>query len=289
MGAANLRIATEMGLFQKHGLQPKFIVMDSGSAAATALISGSVNVIQAGMGELVAARAAKQDVVGVLNLYGRTSATMVLAKSVADKLGVSPTASPTERLKALDGLLIATTTATSSTTISYLAAAKRAGATFRSAFMGQAAMPAALDTGAVQGFASAGPFWTVPVTRGTGVVWLSGPKGELPADLMTASANQIMMMRPFAEKNPDLVKRLRDVYADFVKALDERPADVKAAIIKLYPDIERPVIDMLFESEKVSWNAKPLTPEDVAKEISFMKGMNLPGLDQIDPVASVFK
>ena len=291
LGAASMRLANEMGLFQKHGLEPKFVIMDSGNTAAAALISRSVDVIQAGMGELVATQARGLKVVAVVNVYGRPSGTLVLAKGVADKLGISPNASVNERLKALEGLVIGATTATSSNTISLRAAAQRAGANFRTVYMGQAEMPAALESGAVQGLFSASPFWTFPTTRGTGVYWLSGPKGDLPADLSTSSASQVQMMRAFAEANPELVQRLRTIYDDFRKALSERPADVKIAIAKLYPDMDPKSIDVLYEGEASAWNAKVLTPEDVLKEINFMKasGMQLPGIDQIDTASALLK
>ena len=78
-------------------------------------------------------------------------------------------------------------------------------------------------------------------------------------------------MRPFAEANPDLVKKVDSVYQDFIKATIERRADVKAAIAKLYPNLDRATIDMLFEIEAIGWNAKPATPADVTKEIGLIK------------------
>jgi len=290
LGASGFRLAKELDLFEKHGLRARIIVMDTGSSVATALISGSVQVALAAMGELVAARTHGIPAVAATNTYGGMSGTLVLAQSVVDRLGVSATAPLDERLKALSGITVATTSGTSTTTISYREAAERAGVKFRSVYMAQDAMPAALASGAIQGFAAGSPFWSFPITRGQGVLWISGPKGDLPADLTSSSSNFVLVMRSFAEANPDLIRQIDAVYQDFVRALDERPAEVKAVIAKLYPTLDTATIDMLFDMESFAWKARPLTAADVAKDIGFLKkaSVNLPGVDQLDPASMLW-
>ena len=290
LGAAPFRLAKEMGLFEKLGLAARLIIMDSGNSVAAALISGSVQLVTAGMGELIAARARNLPIIAVTNTYGGLSGTLVIAKSVADKLGVSPDAPWQARMKALDGLTIASTTATSSNTVAYAAAANVSGAKIRAVYMAQDAMPAALESGAVQGFVSASPFWAFPVARGTAVLWMSGPKGELPEEMRSSTSNMVLVTQSYAEAHPDIVKDVDAVFHDFVKALDERPDEVKAVIAKLYPTLDKPTIDMLFSMETYAWKAKPLVPADVSKEIGFTKKSNstLPGLDQIDPAAALW-
>lgn len=291
LGAAGYRLANELGLFKKYNLEPRFVIMDSGSAVTTALIAGSVQLALAGGGELVAAHARGVDIIAATNTYAGTSATLVLAKSVADKLSVKPDAPIADRLKALDGLTIATTSPTSSTTISYQTAAKRQGAAMRNAFMAQPAMTAALESGAVQGFAAGAPFWAAPLLRKTAVLWISGPKGELPKDLQTATANHVQAMRPFAQANPDLMKAMDSIYQDLIRLCDERPDDVKAVIAKLFPDLDAATITMLFDMELYGWKAKPLTPPDIEKEIGFIRlsGVNMQGLDSIDPAKPIYR
>ena len=52
-----LMIAEQAGLFPKHGLNPRIIKMDSGNAATSALIGGSVQFCSSGMEEVLAAHA----------------------------------------------------------------------------------------------------------------------------------------------------------------------------------------------------------------------------------------
>ena len=135
-------------------------------------------------------------------------------------------------------MLIASTTATSSYTVSIKGAAKAGGASLRFTYMAQAAMPAALESRAVQGFFTSAPFWALPVLKGTGVLCISAPKGELPHEYTPATSASLQAMRDFAEANTDLMPSVAAVFTDLVKAIDERPDEVKAAVGKLYPELE---------------------------------------------------
>jgi ABC-type nitrate/sulfonate/bicarbonate transport system substrate-binding protein len=157
--------------------------------------------------------------------------------------------------------------------------------------MAQPAMVAALETGAIQGFMAGSPIYARPVINGSGVIWLNGPKGEFPQQFTPANAVTLNTRRDFAEANRDLMQRLIAVFSDLAKATDERPADVKAAITKLFPEIDAKTLDLLYETESRGFKAKPLTAEDMAREIAFVKvsGMDLPNVDTLDPTKMVFR
>src|SRR5450432_3624574 len=151
MPYGGLFIAEKAGLFVKHGLAPKLTVMDSGNAAMTALIAGSAQFSASGPGEVLAARSRGQNVVIVANFYRGLSASVILSKAVADKLGVAANAPVKERLRALDGLTIAAPSATSAYLHPVKAAAEEAGAKVKFVYMAQPAMVAAIQSGAIQG------------------------------------------------------------------------------------------------------------------------------------------
>ena len=281
------RIAGELGLFEKHGIAAKFIVMDSASAATTALIAGSVAGAVSGPGELVVVQARGQQVVAVANTYAGLSGSLVLAKPVADRLGVSATAPVADRLKALEGLTIGVPSATGAYTVAFRSASRDAGANVRFAYMAQPAMVAALESGAIQGYVGGAPFWAMPVVKGTGVLWISGPKAELPAANMPVSSSNLQIMRGYAEAHPDVARGLAAVFADLGRALDTQPASVKAIVAKLYPDLDAPTLDLLFAAESPAWKTRPPSAADMAREIAFVKlsGVPLPQADSIDPSA----
>jgi ABC-type nitrate/sulfonate/bicarbonate transport system substrate-binding protein len=284
-----VRIAAELGFFGKRGITPKFVVLDSASATTTALIAGSINAGVSGPGELVVAQARGQKVIVIANAYRGSSGSLVLSKVVADKLGVSPTAPVTDRLKALDGLVIGAPSATGAYTVSFKGAAKAAGATMRLTYMAQPAMVAALESGAIQGYVGGAPFWALPVVKGSGVLWISGPRGELPPAFSPANTSNLQVMRDFAEANHDLMNRIIAAFADLTKAVDERPAEVKAVVAKLYPTFDAPTLDLLFAAESQAWKTKPPTVEDMAHDVAFVKtsAEQLSGIDSVDP-ASLF-
>ena len=63
------RLAKEMGLFAKHGIDATVVPMDTNTIASMALISGSVQFFTAAGAEGIVAQARGQDVVGVAAAY----------------------------------------------------------------------------------------------------------------------------------------------------------------------------------------------------------------------------
>jgi len=145
-------------------------------------------------------------------------------------------------------------------------------------------MPAALDTGAIDGYIASAPNWVPPLLRNTGVVWISGPKGELPAELTPISSSNLQMRRDVAQSNPGLARRLANVVADLVKAVDEQPAAVRSAINAYYADLSPQALDIIYASEAASWKARPMSVADIEHDIRFLKmtGANLQGIESID-------
>ena len=285
MTVAAPRIANELGLFEKHGLSAKFVILDSSSAAIAGLISGSLKFINAGVSDLIIAQSHGQKVVAVANTYGGFATSMVLSKTVADKLGVTSSSPPSVRLKALDGLVIATTSATAIGTVVYNAGAKSVGATMRVTYIAQDSMPAALESGAIQGFSSSAPYWGIPVSKGLAILLFRGPAGEFPAEYTPGVTAQLQTMREYADANPALIKNIQAIFADLATAIDKRPADVKAAVAKLYPGLDASVLDLLFTTESLGWKGNPLTAKEMAHEISIVKAtVSLPHeFDAVDP------
>jgi ABC-type nitrate/sulfonate/bicarbonate transport system substrate-binding protein len=290
LGPAAPRVAKELGLFEKRGLSAKIVPMDSGNTALAALISKSADAAMVGSGTIIAAQARGQNVVIIANGYGGFATTMVLSKEVADKLGVSQSASVQDRLKAVDGLLIGTPEPTAGSTLGFKNAAATVGATMRFTYMSQQSMPAALERGAIQGYLASAPYWAGPVANGKGIVWISGPKGELPPNSVNATSTQLQMLRATAEADPELAKQLAEVFADLRKAIDERPAEVKAAVARVFPDLDARILDIVYPAESAAWNAKPLSVADIVREIECVKasGTSIPGLEKVNPSSLLF-
>jgi ABC-type nitrate/sulfonate/bicarbonate transport system substrate-binding protein len=289
--AAGARIAKEMGIFEKHGLAATVTPMDNASVATMGLISGSVEFATTSPTDVIVSRSRGQDLVAVTSVYRGFAGVLVLSKAVVDKLAVSSTAPVSERLKALNGLVIASPSASSTYTFSAKPAAEAVGAKIKFTYMAQPAMMAALETSAVQGFIAGAPFYASPVLKGTGVMWLNGPKREFPPEFTPANAVTLNTKREFAKANPDLVERVTAVFVDFAKAVKERPADVKVAISKIFPDIDAQTLELLFETEASGFQPTPLTVDDMSREIAYLKssGADVPQIDKLNPADMLLK
>lgn len=287
---ASVRAADVLGCFAKNGLSVKFPIVGTGDTLTAALLSGSAPVIVGGSGEQVAAWLRGQQILTLCNVYWGMAASIVIAKEVADKLGVKADAPAKDRLKALDGLLIAAPSPTSTYTNSFKGAAEAQGAKIRYTYMAQPAMVAALESGAVQGYTAGAPFWGSHVARGKAVLWLSGPRGDLPTENTPASITALQTLRPFAESNNDLVRRLIDSYRLFSDTLDKTPGEVRTALGTLYKEVDPATMDVLFAAEKNAWKFRPVTTETMKQEVAFManSGTPLQGIEKLDPAAMFY-
>jgi len=283
-----LQIALQDGLFQKHGLDPKVIVMESGNAAISAVVAGSAAFSGAGASEVLAARVRGVGIVIVANIYRGLSGSVVLAKSVAAKLGISPTAPIEQRLHALDGLAIASPSATSAYTIPYRSAALAAGAKINFTYMTQPAMVAALQAGAVQGISAGAPFSLTPVVNGDGVLWISGPRGELPPANQLTSSACLQTSLDFAKSHPETISRLRAVFDDLAALIKTNPEQAKVMLGKAYPQLAAKLLDAAFSESAANWSQPRMTPADIRQEIKVQVGAGtLPGADKLDPAAAL--
>jgi ABC-type nitrate/sulfonate/bicarbonate transport system substrate-binding protein len=287
---ASLRAAVDMGCFRKKGLTLSLPIMESGSNITAALLSGSVQLVLGGPGELVAAQGRGQPVVLLTNCYWGQSGTLIMSKELIEKSGIARSAPLRDRLQVLKGVPIASVSATSALTASFRGAAETVGIKPSFVYMGQPAMVAALESGAVKGYIASAPVWGTSVTRGVGVDWVSAPRGELPDDNVPRGATGLNVLRPFADANPELMARILDAYKDFSDSLQSSPKEVRASLARLYPTVEADAMDLLFEAEKGAWRYRDVTTDDMKHEIAFVKasGAPIPGLDKIDPQATFY-
>jgi ABC-type nitrate/sulfonate/bicarbonate transport system substrate-binding protein len=283
-----VRVAKELGLFEKNGVNVNFIFTDNPTIAISGLISKSYDFTVTGFPDFLTAKAKDQDVVVIASTYAGLGINIVLEKGLATKLAIARNAPIEQRLNAMDGLLIAATGPSSTTKISPEAAAKSTGANVRFTFMTYQAMISALDAGAIQGYVAAAPFWVQSVTSGKGVEWIS-VKDEFKPEFAPTMSSAIGTRADVIARDPALVKKIATVVSDLGNAVRQRPADVKAAMMKVF-ELDQKTADILFESESRSWDTKPLTVEQVTQEINYLKAYALaaPGVEKVAPASIIY-
>ncbi len=276
-------IGQQAGLFEKRGIRLKIVVMDSGSAAMSALLGGSVQFAVAGPGELLAARARGVDVAVVASLYHNFAGSLVLSKSTAAKLAVHPDAPQRDRLKALDGLVIAVPSATSALLAPVRSAALAAGATIRFTYMAQPAMVAALESGAIDGFVASFPFAGKPILKGTGITWINGVGGDLPAASLPASSSTMLAAVSYVGANRAMVAMVQNVMADIGTYIRANPGEAKVMLAKGYPQLGGDEVALAFDAQKGNWTNPFLTIDDMRHELELLRAStDLPGLANLD-------
>lgn len=285
-------ITKDLGFFEDHGIDANFVMMDSSTAAATALLSDAVSFAFSGPGSLVAAQARGQDMIVVNSTYRGLGGTLILSNAAVERSGISEDAPVEDRLRALKGLVIATPSPTSTYTLAFSEAAAKQDAQINFTYMAIPSMPAAFASGAVDGYVASAPYWLPPIVDGTGVAWISGPQAELPAEFAPAHTAVTLTMRSYAEANPKTVDNVIAAFEDFVAALDSRPDDIKTAIRAVFPDLDEETVDLLLEAESVAWRAGAVTPEEVRHEVEMAAGTNtqIPAtVRDIDPAQMLYR
>ena len=223
-------IAEQLGLFSRHGLQVRLVISESGNASLTALVAGSVHFAGAGPEEGLTARARKQDVVFVSNLYRGLSGSLILSTKAASGLSVTADAPIAARLKAMGSMVIASPSPNSAYLIPIKNAAAAEGAAPHYTYMTQSAMVAALRAGAIQGMLAASPFSDMSVARGEGVVWINGPRGDLPASVQPISSACVQTTERYVQATPDTVKRMQAVFHDTAGIVRDQPDLARKAL-----------------------------------------------------------
>ncbi len=279
-----LAIAEKGQLFEKHGIKPRVIRMDSGNAATSALIGGSVQFCTSGMEEVLAARSRGQKIVVVANLCRGDTAVVVLSKDQAGKTGVSPDAPPAERLKALAGMSIATPSITSAFNAPLTAAVGQYGGKVSYISIAQPAMMAALKSGAINAFMASSPFWEPAILQGVGVVWLTTPKpGELPEEFVPISVAVLQTTEDYARANGPVIAKLRAVFQDAATLIKTQPDEAKRLLAQAYSQVDPKVLELAWQVNSASWTKPTLTEADIDHQMRITQASGLiKNLDQVD-------
>jgi ABC-type nitrate/sulfonate/bicarbonate transport system substrate-binding protein len=284
-----LFIAEKAGLFTQQGVAPKIVVMDSGNAAMTALISRSAQFAASGPGEVLTARSRGQKVVILGNFYRGFSASVVLARAIADKSAVAQGAPVTERLRALNGLIVAAPSATSAYLHPIKRASEETGARPRFVYMSQPAMVAALQSGAIQAMIGAPPYSSTAIARGLGVDWINGPRGDLPAHVQPPSSACLQTTEQYATANPAVITRMRAVLTSLARFVRDKPDDAKRLLQQVYPQLAPAALEQAFTQNAGNWTQPALSEADIAQEIRILSASGVvAGLDRIQPAAALW-
>jgi ABC-type nitrate/sulfonate/bicarbonate transport system substrate-binding protein len=279
---SNAFIAEDAGFYKQEGLKvsTRTIV---GVGSVNAVIAGSAD-FTIGTGPVFLRAAANgQRMLAIMNLIDKPLVELVLRKDVAEAAGITDKMPFAERAKVLRGKTIAIQGVGSIVHAWERLVAHRGGLDIekdvRIAPMDPSAMLAALETKAIDGYATSLPFTTEAVVKGSAVMLASavsdapdllpfayGLVYTRPDTCTKAREKCVRVARALAAANRFIVEQPQDALALLKKRFERMDAAVLAAAWQIVAAAHardlRVTVPGLEHSQQVSLEAKLLEPKD---------------------------
>jgi NitT/TauT family transport system substrate-binding protein len=278
-------IAEDAGFYSQQGLKVshRFLV---GVASVNAVISGSAD-FTVGTGPVFLRAAAQgQRLLAIVNLIDKPLVELVLRKDVAEAAGVTENMPLAERAKAMRKRTIGIQGVGSIVHAWQRLVANRGGLDIekdvRVAPMDPAVMLPALETKAIDGYATSLPFTTQAVVKGSAVLLATAVR-DAP-DLLPFSYGLVYTRPQTCEENREKCVRMARAMAAANKFIRERPAEALEILRRRFDRIDPAVLAAAWQtvsqahandirvttaglenSQKVSLEAKLLDPKDALK------------------------
>lgn len=279
-------LAEDTGLYKKEGLNVSHRIL-VGVEAVNAVIAGSADFTMSTGPVLLRAAASGQRLVAIANLIDKPLVEMVLRKDVYDDLKITDSMSLADRAKLLKGKTIAIQGVGSIIHVWERVVAARGGLDpendVRIAPMDPPAMLGALQTKAVDGFATSPPYTTEPVVKGVAMMFASAAQGAAP-DLIPFPYGIVMTKPDTCKNDPEKCLRVVRALAEATKMIRDQPDQALAVLTPRFKTMDPTVLaaawkvvsqahaadlhvtdQVMAQGDKVNIEAKLLKPEDKLK------------------------
>jgi len=276
-------LAEDAGLYKKEGLNASHRML-VGVAAVNAVIAGSADFTVSTGPVFLRAAAKGQRLLAVANLIDKPLVELVLRKDVYEQLKVTDGMSLAERGKLLKGKTIAIQGVGSIIHAWERFVAARGGLNPENdvpiAPMDPPAMMGALQTKAVDGFATSLPFTTEAVLSGAAMMFASAPEGIAP-DLIPFPYGIVMTKPETCQTNREKCVRVVRALAAANKMIHDEPDKALSILSNRFKQMDPKVLatawktvakahatnlkvnDAILDTgEKVNIEAKLLDPKD---------------------------
>ena len=236
-------LAEDLGLFARHGLNVKSVVI-TGIGSANAVISGSADFAQISGATLTRAAARGQRLLGIVSTLNRPTIQIVLRKEIAAAAGFDPKATLERRAQLMRSRTIAVDSINSVIHAYVLLLARRAGYSpddIRIAPMAPNSAIAAFQTRQVDGFAMSMPWPLQAVLEGSAVVIASGSDGD-PPDMYPFGHNVFVAKPETCERRKSACVKLGKAMVEAIDAMLDRPAEVLPLIKKRFEALDEKLL-----------------------------------------------
>jgi ABC-type nitrate/sulfonate/bicarbonate transport system substrate-binding protein len=258
-------VATDLGLWQKHGIKVKTVPI-AGVGSINSVISGSSQFAQASASTFGRASARGQKLVAIAVTINKPFAQLILRKDIATAAGFDPKAPLEKRAALIKGHTFAVDSINSMIHGYLRLLAARGGMKpddVRVAPMAPASMLAAFQSKQIDGFAMSLPWPLKPVQDGEAVLVASGPDGD-PGDVIPFGHNMIVAKRETCEKKKALCMAMGQSIKDAVAFIQNKPDEALELLKKRFPTLDDKVLKAGFdELRKVTPSPPVVTKADI--------------------------
>jgi NitT/TauT family transport system substrate-binding protein len=246
-------VADKKGFFTAHGIDPSFVNVSSGSAAMTAMLSGSANMANVAIFEALTAVSKGEDVKYIVGAATGSIGELVVGENV--KLPHESEGFPAV-LQDLKGMKIGVSSKGSATYYALTYALQQAGVNpdkdvsiVPSGTL--SAQLTALKSGQLQAFVSQEPETTLATSTGAGRVAFYFYKGTRPPVLESLLTNGIATTNSYLSSNPQAVKGVHEAVAEadsYIAGLNAAGASQLAQLVSTdFPGTTIPVLTQAIE------------------------------------------
>ena len=251
-------IAVDEGFFKKHGIEAEITIVTGGDAATLpAVRTGSA---QFGAMTLVPAlqAVARGETLRVVSPLVREFVVQIVMnpKSRA-KAGITDNMSLKEKITRIKGMTLGTLDIGGGLQLVFNGFAKKYGFTpdrdFNlTAIKSYPALLLAAKEGQIDVALTAIPYGTIGVTE-QGLNWFADFWGGAVPETDGTHFQGIVTTADFAAKNPDLVKRVNQVYDDTLLFMKEHPEKAIADMHKRFPQFSEDLLNIYYVKDKNSF------------------------------------
>jgi ABC-type nitrate/sulfonate/bicarbonate transport system substrate-binding protein len=241
-------IATDLGLWQKHGIKVKTVAI-TGIGAVNSVISGSSHFAQASASSFGRANARGQKLIAIATTIDRPFAQVVLRKEIAEAGGYDAKAPLAKRGVLLKGHTIAVDSINSMIHAYVRLVATRSGINpddIRVAPMAPASMLAAFQSKQIDGYAMSLPWPQKAVQDGEALLIASGPDGD-PGDMIPFGHNLIVTKQETCERRKALCMAMGQSIKDATAFIKTKPEEAFAILKKRFPSLDDKLLRASFE------------------------------------------
>jgi ABC-type nitrate/sulfonate/bicarbonate transport system substrate-binding protein len=275
-------IALKAGIFKKNGLNVKTVNAGTGALAVEALTGGSGQFVVTGSADLFSAAKSGQHLYILAKASSGLSTQIVLTSAGVKKTGLTASAPLAQRIKALNGLTIASPSAASSWTAQAAKAAATQDATIKFTYVQENSMAAAMQAGKIDGLVAAPPWSTEALFAKTGTLWLSGPDGTFPGGYAVSSYGDplVATTKAYGDAHPQVAE-------DFTKSIVQAGALLKSEPSQAAAYVKQVAYPTMSEAEfNQVWAAtKPLLLTPSLSSQSLKSTLALDGDSSLDATA----